>query len=298
MKSLLKHTFLYSLIFLFILFLVYFLFFSAPKDFRLNTVINIEQGKGLRNLSAVLQKEHIIRSRVVFEIFVIIHGGEKHLTPGDYLFKDKLPVFEVARRVSVGDHGLPPIKVTIPEGFTNVKIAKSFASKLPKFNEDNFLILAKDKQGYLFPDTYFFLSTNTEKDVINLMTENYEKKIKPLRPAITELGKTEKDIITMASIIESEAEGGSDRGIISGILWKRIALGMPLQVDSAPETYKKKGLPKNPISNPGIESIKATMYPSASPYLYYLHDAKGDIHYAKTFEEHKANKAKYLKKLK
>ena len=70
---------------------------------------------------------------------------------------------------------------------------------------------------------------------------------------------------------------------------------MPLQTDAAPETYKVKGLPKNPISNPGLEAINSAINPQNSSYLYYLHDKDGNIHYAKNFEEHKANKLKYLK---
>ena len=108
-------------------------------------------------------------------------------------------------------------------------------------------------------------------------------------------GRTERDIITMASIIERESKGDADREIISGILWKRIKLDIPLQVDVAPETYKTKGLPKNPIANPGMESIKAAIYPQSSMYLYYLHDKNGGIHYAKIFAEHRQNILKYLK---
>ena len=98
----------------------------------------------------------------------------------------------------------------------------------------------------------------------------------------------------MASIIEKEARG-SDRGVISGILWKRLSLGRALEVDAAPETYKVKGLPKAPIANPGLAAIKAAIHPENSPYFYYLHDADGNIHYAKSFEEHKRNKELYLK---
>ena len=98
----------------------------------------------------------------------------------------------------------------------------------------------------------------------------------------------------MASVIEKEAEGDIDRKIISGILWKRIALGMPLEVDSAPETYKIKSLPEVPICNPGLDSIKAAINPEVSPYLYYLHDKNGNIYYAKSFAEHQANIKKYL----
>ena len=295
MKIISKNRIVYGFALIIFLALGYFLFFSAPRGFEPNTIINIEQSKSLRGLSAMLKNENIIRSRVAFEAFIILHEGEKHIVPGNYLLENKMPVFEVARRISKGDHHLPPVKVTIPEGFNNSEISQAFSFKLTNFNQTNFLKETSDRQGYLFPDTYFLLTTNNEDDVIRLMSENYEKKIIPSRPEIAQSGKTEKEIITMASIIEGEAKGNNDRGIISGILWKRISLGMPLQVDVAPSTYKTKGLPDNPISNPGLESIKAAIHPTDSPYLYYLHDSAGIVHFARTFEEHKANKAKYLK---
>ena len=185
--------------------------------------------------------------------------------------------------------------MTIPEGFDVSDISKTFSLKLTNFNSDKFLTEATAKEGYLFPDTYFFLTTDNEEDVMESMSNNFEKKIAPILPQITSSGKTEKDIITMASIIEKESKGDIDRGFISGILWKRIALGVPLQVDADLNTYKTRGLPKNPICNPGIKAIEAAIYPKNSPYLYYLHDKEGNIHYAKTFAEHLLNKQKYLR---
>ena len=121
----------------------------------------------------------------------------------------------------------------------------------------------------------------------------------------------------MASLIEKEASGEKDRNIVSGILWKRIEKGIPLQVDapflyilgkesseltksdlsinSPFNTYKYKGLTPSPIGNPGLDSIKAAINPEDSPYLYYLHDAEGNIHYARTYSEHQKNIRTYLK---
>jgi UPF0755 protein len=282
-------------IFLFLGFFIYYFLFSPPSDFPSNAVIKIEKGESLRSVSALLKKEHIIRSRVVFESFVIIFGGELHIKFADYLFDKKIPVWRVAWRIKEGDRNMAPVSVTIPEGFDRNEIADTFAKELSSFSKINFLNETKDKEGYLFPDTYFFLSDANEKDVIELMLGNFDKKITPILPEIKKSGKSEKDIITMASVIEKEAKGDADREIISGILWRRIAIGMPLQVDAAMETYKTKGLPKNPISNPGLESIKASIYPKKSSYLYYLHDKGGNIHYAKTFAEHRSNILKYLK---
>jgi len=145
-------------------------------------------------------------------------------------------------------------------------------------------------------------------DVITGILDNYSrsvidrvrnKKILLLKPAIALSKKSEKEIITMASLIEREGKGEirgqTDRVFISGILWKRLSMNMPLQVDAAPSTYKSRGLPEAPIANPGLESIKAALYPKSSPYLYYLHDKNGLIHYAKSFSEHRQNILKYLK---
>ncbi|MFZ1019844.1 MAG: endolytic transglycosylase MltG [Minisyncoccia bacterium] len=186
------------------------------------------------------------------------------------------------------------ISVTIPEGFDLDQIATVFSAKLSGFDKNNFLAETKNSEGYLFPDTYFFLNNANDADVLKSMSDNFVKKISPLLPEIVSAGKTENDVIIMASLIEREAKGNSDRDIISGILWKRISLGIPLEVDSAPETYKIKGLPENPICNPGLDSIKAAIEPQNSPYLYYLHDKNGVIHYAESFAEHQANIKKYL----
>ena len=280
-----------------IIFLVFFyiLFFSAPGDFPLRAVVEVEPGMSLRSISSILKKQHIVRSRVIFESFVIIFGAEMRVVSANYLFENKLPVWEIARQIARGEHRTAPIAVTIPEGFDIGQIGDTFASKLLNFNKAKFLLEAKDKEGYLFPDTYFFLTNTDEKSVLKIMNDNFEKKITPFLSEIISSGKNEKDIIVMASIIERESKGDADREIISGILWKRIKIDMSLQVDVAPETYKIKGLPKSPIGNPGILAISAAIYPQNSPYLYYLHDKDGAVYYAKTFTEHNKNILKYLK---
>ena len=209
-----------------IIFLVFFytLFLTAPSNFISRTIVSVEPGMSLHNVSAVLKKDNIIRFRLPFEFFMIIFGGEKHLISADYLFENKLPVWQVAERIARGEHHMPPVSVTIPEGFNVNQIADVFSSKLANFNKTKFLAQAKGLEGYLFPDTYFFLTNADEKDVIISMSDNFNKKITPLLPKITSSGKTEKEIIIMSSIIEREAEGNIDRGVIAGILWKRISI--------------------------------------------------------------------------
>ena len=288
-------TLFYVCGFFVLFFIVYSLFLSTPDDFPFGAIVKINPGMSLHSVSAILKREHIIRSRVAFESFVILFGGEKHTVSADYLFENKLPVWQVALRIIKGEHDTAPVVITIPEGFDVEQIADTFVSTLTNFNKINFLAKATEMEGCLFPDTYFFLTNTDEDTVLQSMVDNYKKKIQPLLPEIIASGNTERDIIIMASIIERESKGDVDRRVISGILWKRIKIGMPLQVDAAPDTYKTKGLPKSPIGNPGILAIQAAIHPTRSPYLYYLHDKNGNIYYAKTFLEHKQNIARYLK---
>jgi UPF0755 protein len=278
-----------------LLLLFYFFLLSAPGNFPVGTTVRIESGMSLRSLSALLKNEHIIRSRLAFEYSVIILGGEKHIVSADYLFEKRSSVWQVAEDIVGGEHRTASVSVTIPEGFDVNQIADAATPKLPSFNKAQFLLQTKDLEGYLFPDTYFFSSNANEKDVIKSMNGNFEKKIIPILPEIISSGKTEKEIIIMASIIEREAKGDADRGIISGILWNRIKIGMPLEVDSVPDTYKVRGLPASPIDNPGLKAIEAAINPQNSSYFYYLHDKDGNIHYATTFTEHQVNIKKYLK---
>jgi UPF0755 protein len=130
-------------------------------------------------------------------------------------------------------------------------------------------------------------------------------------------GRPIKDIIKMASIVEEEARTEETRETIAGILWKRLDEGMPLQVDSAfafvngkkdsryistedlaidspYNTYVHKGLPPTAISNPGLDSIKATVHPIKTKYYFYLSDDQGNMHYGATLDQHIENKQKYL----
>ncbi len=274
---------------------LFFFVFPAPDNFPPNTLYKVAEGSSLEKISADLYDLHLIRSRSAFEFFVTLSGGDRRIKDGYYLFDRKTPVYNISLRLAMGDRHLVPEKITIPEGTNLKQIAEIFSAKLPNFDKTKFLAEASDKEGYLFPDTYFFFSPDTEEDVLRAMEENFSKRISSLLPAIKSSGHSEGDIIIMASLLEKEAKGKEDRPIISGILWKRLSMGMPLQADVAPGTYKRKGLPSEPIGNPGLGSIKDAIYPESSPYLYYLHDKEGIAHFAATFSEHEANIRKYLK---
>lgn len=292
-------TYIKVLLFFLIIFFLIFIFISylikAPSSFKIGEFITIEEGASLRSISKDFKEIGMIKSRTLFESFVIIFGGEKHISPGDYLFKEKLGVIELAKRISNGEKGVSSIKITIPEGFDLNDMASIFDLKLHNFNQENFLLKTKNKEGYLFPDTYFFLTSDDEDDVIKLMSSNFDTKTLKIFEALNKDEEKIREIIIMASILEREASGDTDRDLISGILWKRIDLNMPLQVDAELSTYKEKGLPKNPICNPGLKTIYSAMNPVSSSYLYYLHDKEGNTHFAENFKEHRQNIEKYLK---
>lgn len=286
----------YIFVFIFLCILGGYLFMiRPPQDFKPGQIFSVEEGDSLRKLSFKLKDGSFIRSRVAFETLVIFYGGEKHLVVGDYIFPDRISVVVLAKKMATGDRQIGLVKITIPEGFNNKEIAEVADLKLKNFNKDKFLSLANEEEGSLFPDTYFFSTTDDESSVMQLMSKNFKNKTKEVLDTVRASGRDVREVITMASILEKEASGDADREIISGILWQRIKIGMPLQVDAVPSTYKEKGLPEAPVSNPGLATIKAAFYPKSSPYLYYIHDKEGNTYYAKSFSEHRQNINKYLK---
>lgn len=287
-----------------------------PEIFPSTVVVEIPEGFTARGVGEILQYNGIIRSPLLFRILVRFSGKETGIQSGAFLFSEKMNLLQVTRKMLASDRSILRIRVTIPEGLTTRQLARLLASNLPNVQEDKFLIEAKGKEGYLFPDTYFFFSNATTGPIIIAFEENFTLKTKELKSESQSLGKDWKDIITMASIIEEETVSDTDQHMVSGILWNRIKIGMRLQVDasfayllgkptsaisaadleldSPYNTYRYPGLPPAPISNPGLRAIGAALHPTTSVYLYYLSDKDGIMHYAKTFEEHKLNKAKYL----
>lgn len=173
-------------------------------------------------------------------------------------------------------------------------------------------------EGYLFPDTYRIFGNATPKEIVEKMLLNFDNKLSDeMRAEIKRQRKSIFEIITMASILQNEVQTENDMKMVSDIFWRRLKIGMALQSDatvnyvtgagraqptykdlgvSSPfNTYKQRGLPLGPICNSGIIAIKAAIYPMPNNYLYFLTTMEGEVIYSKTYDEHLANKAKYLK---
>ncbi|NOY35899.1 MAG: endolytic transglycosylase MltG [bacterium] len=282
--------------------------FSAPDNFPANSLVSVKEGSALSQIGSRLEADNIIKSDTSFVVFVKMFGLERAIKSGDYFFEKPNSLFRVIRRLVAADFEIKPMKVTVPEGATLSDIADIFAAAgFENFDKEEFLAITAGKEGRLFPDTYFFLPTATARQVAEAMKRNFKKRV----------GDIENNVLVMASLIEKEIAHRGDRRIVSGILWKRISVGMPLQVDavfpyikgknngrvtfsdlkikSPYNTYLNKGLPPAPIANPGLDAIDAARHPEKSPYWFYLSGRDGVTHFSKTFEEHKRNRAKYLR---
>ena len=297
-------------------FLAYFIFIAPPRQFPVGTIIHIESGATLSEISADLKEQKVIKSRMAFEVIAKILMSGKGVMAGEYFFERKYTSPRIVWRTIRGVCGITPTTIRIVEGATIFDIADYIKNKFEAFDDEKFIKLAEKEEGYLFPDTYYFLPNVTPQIVIKTMKENFEERIKEISSEIEEFGKTLEEIVIMASLLEKEARTLKTKQKIAGILWKRIDIGMPLQVDavfpyiigkntyevsledlkvdSPYNTYANKGLPIGPIANPSIYSLLAATTPIESDYLFYLSDRSGNMYYAEDFEGHKRNRRLYM----
>lgn len=290
---------------------------AAPHSFSAPRIVKIEEGVGVREAANMLKANNVIRRADIFVVATLALGGETKLIAGDYYFAGPQNALTIASRMTRGDYELDPVRVTLPEGATVRDMALLLSQKLVYFDSQSFIALADGKEGYLFPDTYYFLPTASADLIVRTLENNFYRRTEGLQASIESSGHTLHDIVTMASLLEEEARTLPTRKMISGILWKRIALGMKLQVDavfpyiigkntfqvtkkdlmvdSPYNTYLHKGLPIGPISNPGLSALEAAVKPTPSTYLFYLADMQGVTHYSKTYAEHLRKQHLYLK---
>lgn len=291
-------------------------------------LFQVETNENMKIMSKRLENEGFIDNGLYFwwylrsnNIIPAIQAGTHYLAPS-YDYSTLVKELSKARPKERS--------ITFPEGYRIDQIDAKLtedglidegrfiqATEAFKIEEYDFLN-QNGLEGYLFPDTYRIFDSYynfQNKGLIVKMINNFDNRIDDLY----ENGNSDKsleEIIIMASIIEKETNNKDNREIVAGILWNRIELGMLLGADATTRygiqkftgaltyddlasespynTRKFRGLPPSPICNPGLASIKAAINPEETDYLYYLHDANGDIHYAKTNDEHNANKAKYL----
>lgn len=298
-------------------FIVYGALFAPPRLFPIESYVKVESGSTVAEVAETLKEESIIRSRLVFRVFAKVYG-EQSVIAGEYYFHTPQSALTIVRRLVNGVFDVEPVKITIPEGTSSYGIAQMLKEYVPEFNADAFYDLASQKEGRLFPDTYFITPGAEPEEVIRLMEENFRRQTSQgnVALAVAAFGRSLHDVVVMASLLEKEANNSRDRRMIAGILWNRMKNDMPLQVDAIfpyiigkntfnitraelqtdnpYNTYVNKGLPPGPITNPGLEAILDAVTPIQTDYVYYLSDREGRMYYSVTYDQHLKNKAKYI----
>jgi len=321
------------------IFFTYQVYIAHPKHKELK-VVEIPVGFGFREIGGKLKDEGVVKSKWMFVLYISLQGQASFLKPGIY----ELPpssIHVVAKTLVEGINREQVI--TIPEGFTIKDISRilqdkgivagasfeAFAARHPAATlKEQFPFLKEVPQragleGYLFPDTYRFFSEATPLAIAQTLLKNFQKKVSPeLQELAYRKQKKLYEVVTMASLIEKEVVSDHDRRIVSGVLWKRLAHNIPLQVDatvsyikrqrsigngkqafisledtkidSPYNTYTYIGLPVAPIGNPGLSTIQAALEPTASSYWYYLSAPDGRTIFSETLQQHNRAKAKYL----
>jgi UPF0755 protein len=290
---------------------------AAPQ-----VIFQVSSGDGFRTVAENLYAAGLIRSPISFDLFSIADGRAFMLRPGLYKLSPAMDTPAIIAALSSGGAG--EATVTIPEGSTIFDIDRILSNAL--VIRPGALVNASGSQaleGHLFPDTYQFYTNSDPQAVINEMVGNFNTKAAPLLAAAPAPADATRTLI-IASIVQKEVPDMADQELVAGIIIKRLALGMPLdidatvcyakflaeptstaqacsltaldfKIDSPYNTYLYKGLPPGPIGNPGISAITAALHPQSSPYLYYLTDpATGKTIFAKTLDEQNQNRVKYL----
>lgn len=290
---------------------------TAPSNFPVETELIIEPGMTTTAIADQLYAQGYVRSPfLLYAVLVLLHNPLE-LKASTYIFSQPLSTLELAQRLMLGDYGNDLVRFVHYEGEPRKLIAERASNVLKGFDKAEFLQITEGKEGRLFPDTYLLPKAYSARELATLLLDTYETRVAPLRSAMNKSQLTEDEVITLASILEREANSPESKSLVAGILLRRLEIGMPLQVDASMEyvinkplneltaddldidspynTYLNPGLPPTPIGNPGLTAIQAVLEPATSTYLFYLTGKDGKFYYSNTYEEHKRNVAAHLR---
>lgn len=292
-------------------------------------VVVIPDGSTFQQVAVLLERERLIKSRSAFVLLGKSQSAERKVHAGEYELSPGMTPAEILSKLLNGQVLLHPL--TIPEGLTIIQIA-DLVSQQGLTDRAEFLRLAKDRafvvslgikaetlEGYLYPDTYKFPRAVKAREVLVAMVEQLRQVVgADLLARMRELKMTMHEVLTLASVIEKETGSGGERAEISAVFHNRLRKHIPLQSDptviyglpafdgnlrkkdlsnpSPYNTYRVQGLPPGPIANPGIQAIRATLYPSDSRSLYFVSRNDGTHHFSATLIEHNQAVEKYQKR--
>jgi UPF0755 protein len=299
-----------------------YVFLAMVLDFaplEETVTVEVEPGMSFSQAMDMLVVKGLTRDPILFGALVRLTGTDKNIVPGRYDFEGSLSPFDVFKKLK--DGGITPWQVTILEGDTLEEIKEKLLKEGLVSEEDfdrltvdgefmkRMQIRAPSLEGYLFPDTYRIdKGLGAEKILAMMVRRLREKYDKDLLERTREMGLDERRVLTLASIIEREAAVDGERPMISAVYHNRIKRRMYLQADPTAiygvkplsagvrkkdlkrntpyNTYRIKGLPPGPIASPGLQSIKAALYPAEVPYLYFVSNNDGTHTFSKTMKEH------------
>ena len=284
-------------------------------------IVNFEVpiGSSSRAIAKQLVEQKLIRSEYAFRIIIRHRGTGRRLRAGIYALRRNMALWHIVDEFEKGQVTLA--SWTVPEGLTTSAIAELWettgfgtAEAFREAAESSCLLKqyglgGKTIEGYLFPNTYKFAKGITAEKAVEMMLNEFKQQwTETFDEEARNLGLTRHKIVTLASVIEKEAQSKSERPRIASVFHNRLtrkwrlqadptvlyALGNPkrlltradLSVDSPYNTYKYRGLPPGPIANPGIDSIIATLRPEKTDYFYFVAIGEGKHHFSKTLSEH------------
>ncbi len=289
-------------------------------------MVTIQTGKSFQYITDLLSEYGIIDNPFKFKLYARIKGFDRSVKAGQYLLSANMPPQSIIEALVSGKVYL--YRVTIPEGanlsevaliLENTELVKSFdflsAANDPAFAEQ-FGIKAKNFEGYLFPDTYFFEKDVTSQKIISTMVRQFYNTFNPLwEKRSPDFHFSIHDIVTLASIIEKETGLAEERPLISSVFHNRLNKNMRLQSDptviygienfdgnitrkhlrtpNAYNTYTIRGLPPGPIANPGKASLEAALFPLESSYLFFVSKNDKSHFFSTNYTDHKAAVRKY-----
>ncbi len=307
---------------------------KIPADSEGAMLVDIPMGSDTSAIAEILGTEGIIKKPQIFKIVSKLNGYDGRYQAGTHVLKKGLEL-DTIMNILIGKP--ESVKITIPEGLTYKQIVKTFVKKglaiedqfdsAMKYEKYDFDFVKQIKnvnnrefmlEGYLFPDTYEFAMNASEKTIITVMLQNFNNKLtKEHYKRAKELGMSMDEIITLASIIEREANTSNDRRLVSAVFHKRIkskdANLRKLQscatiqyvflntegkvhekltyedttINSVYNTYIHSGLPPGPICSPGMDSINAALYPDEdTDYMFFIAKGDGTTKFTKTYAEH------------
>ncbi|MFQ5822745.1 MAG: endolytic transglycosylase MltG [bacterium] len=281
--------------------------------------LKIQRGTSFDAILDLMLSNGIIQNKTKIKLAAKILGWRSKLKAGKYEISGKTSSYRLLKTLVDGHVAME--WVTIPEGKNARQIASILKQKV-EIDSARFLQLVTDSlytkklginapnlEGFLFPETYSFYWQIKSEEIIPVMVNQFKKQFDDsLRSRTEELGFSVSELITLASIIEGEAVIDSERTLISAVYHNRLKKGMLLQadptiqyiiedsprrllkkdleIDSPYNTYKYSGLPPGPINNPGLASIKASLFPAKVKYLYFVAKKDGSHTFSTTLQEH------------